>query len=154
MICNSQGTVSRKPRMAIIIKLSEEETEKVQWLRYHAESARTRQWLEVLWLLHLSESVVEVMRIAGVSKRTVGRVRLRYSKEGLAGLLEDRHYRAVSELDQFEQIIRTAFEEKPPRTVAEAAQRIEELTGVRRSNEPVRLFMKRLGMSFRQVAAI
>jgi len=140
--------------MAIIIKLSEEETEKVQWLRYHAESARTRQWLEVLWLLHLSESVVEVMRIAGVSKRTVGRVRLRYSKEGLAGLLEDRHYRAVSELDQFEQIIRTAFEEKPPRTVAEAAQRIEELTGVRRSNEPVRLFMKRLGMSFRQVAAI
>ncbi len=91
--------------MASVVKLSEEEAEKVRWFRYHAECARTRQWLEVLWLLHLGESVSEVMRFAGVSKRTVGRVRLRYSQEGRAGLLEDRHYRAVSELDHCVQLL-------------------------------------------------
>ena len=58
--------------MAILIELIEEEADKVRSLRYHVDASQARQWLEVLWLLHLGESVAEVMHIAGVSKRTVG----------------------------------------------------------------------------------
>ena len=42
----------------------------------------------------------------------------------------------------------------PPATVAEAAEKIAELTGVRRKPTQVRQFLKRLGMAPRKVAAI
>ena len=42
----------------------------------------------------------------------------------------------------------------PPATVAEAAEKIAELTGVRRKPTQVRQFLKRLGMKPRKVAAI
>lgn len=38
------------------------------------------------------------------------------------------------------------FLEHPPATVAEAAAKIEMLTGIKRSREQVRVFMKKLGM--------
>jgi len=137
-----------------VVWLDEDEARRVQRMRIHGESPQVRWWADVLWLLHLGHGVQDVMRISGASRRTVERCRRRWQQEGLDGLFEDRHYRPQSELDQFQDVVKADFEARPPRTVAEAAERIEQLTGVRRSSEPVRLFLLRLGMSFRQVAAI
>jgi transposase len=136
------------------VTLGEDEAVRVRRARVYGPSARVRQWADVLWLLHVGMQVREVVRIAGVSRRTVERCRRRWRQEGLDGLFEDRHYRPTSELDQFQDVVKADFEAQPPRTLAEAAERIEQLTGIRRSEEPVRLFLHRLGMSFRQVAAI
>ena len=51
--------------------------------------------------------------------------------------------------------VEAAFRERPPRTVGEACDRIEQLTGVRRSRTQVRLFMRdHLGLHWRKVAAV
>jgi transposase len=134
--------------------LTAAEAERVQAQRRSGATPRLREWADILWLLHLGQRVPQVMQIAGVSRRTVERARQRWRLEGLEGLLADRQYRPVSELDQHNDAVRAAFEAQPPRTVGEAAQRIAELTGVTRSHEQVRLYLHRLGMSFRQVAAI
>ncbi|MCA9121145.1 MAG: helix-turn-helix domain-containing protein [Planctomycetaceae bacterium] len=137
-----------------VVWLNEVEAERVQRVRSHGDGVRVRQWADILWLLHNGICLRELMRIAGTSRRTVERCRRRWQQEGLDGLFEDRHYRPQSELDQFREVVKAAFDDQPPRSVAEAVERIEQLTGVRRSSEPVRLFLRRLGMSFRQVAAI
>jgi transposase len=46
------------------------------------------------------------------------------------------------------------FREHPPATAKEAMAKLEELTGVRRSPDRVRVFLKRLGMDCRQVGMI
>ena len=46
------------------------------------------------------------------------------------------------------------FREHPPATVAEAAARIQELTGIARKPTQVRQFMKALGMQPRKVGMI
>lgn len=137
-----------------VVWLDEDEARRVQRMRSHGENPRVRQWADILWLLHLGLGLQDVIRVTGASRRTVERCRRRWQQEGLDGLFEDRHYRPQSELDQFRDVVKADFEAQPPRSVAEAAERIEQLTGVRRSSEPVRLFLRRLGMSFRQVAAI
>jgi transposase len=47
------------------------------------------------------------------------------------------------------------FRQQPPKVVAEACERIEQLTGVRRQPTQVRLFLRdTLGLRWRKVAAI
>ena len=48
-----------------------------------------------------------------------------------------------------------AFIQRPPKVVAEACDRIEQLTGVRRQPTQVRMFLRdTLGLRWRKVAAI
>ena len=62
---------------------------------------------------------------------------------------------ATSELTAHVSTLEEEFGQRPPHTVAEACQRIEELTGVVRGREQVRLFLKQqLGLNWRKVAAI
>ena len=50
--------------------------------------------------------------------------------------------------------IEADFQQRPPATVAEAAARIEALTGIRRKPTQVRQFLKALGMQPRKVGMI
>ena len=54
----------------------------------------------------------------------------------------------------FRDIIRASFEEAPVCTIAEACDRIEKLTGIRRSPTQVRKFLKGLGLKWQRVRAI
>ena len=54
----------------------------------------------------------------------------------------------------YRELIRESFEEQPARTVAEAGERIFQLTGLRRGPSQVRKFLKDLGLKFYRVRAI
>jgi transposase len=51
-------------------------------------------------------------------------------------------------------VIRSSFEQQPVRTVAEACERIFQLTGLRRGPSQVRKFLKELGLKFQRVRMI
>ncbi|MDR1382468.1 MAG: winged helix-turn-helix domain-containing protein, partial [Planctomycetaceae bacterium] len=59
-----------------------------------------------------------------------------------------------SDLESHRVSIIEAFQHHPPATSKEAAARIETLTGVKRSEQRVRVFMKNIGMKFRKVGAV
>ena len=113
-----------------------------------------RQKLDVLWLLHYGLKQAVVCEMTGVSRKSVDRYLTLWASGGLEAVYEDKHYRPTSALEPHREMLVAEFQAQPPRTVAEAAQRIEQLTGVRRCPEQVRLFMRSLGMSWRQVAAV
>lgn len=122
--------------------------------RLEHEDRFVRQKLDVLWLLHHGLKQAVVCQITGVSRKTVDRYLTLWEAGGLEALYEDKHYRPTSALDPHREMLAAEFQARPPRTVAEAAQRIERLTGVCRCTEQVRLFLHGLGMSWRQVAAV
>jgi hypothetical protein len=60
----------------------------------------------------------------------------------------------VSELTAYRDLIRASFEQKPVHTLAEACDRLHQLTGLRRGPTQVRKFLKDMGLRFHRVRAI
>jgi transposase len=69
-------------------------------------------------------------------------------------LKELNYYRPQSELSQHTTTIKAYFREHPPASVKEAMAKIEELTGIKRSENRVREYLKSIGMKPRKVGTI
>ena len=107
----------------------------------------------VLWLLHNGVTRQKAAEIAGVSRATVQRYVAAFREGGLDGLRRWDPNRQVSEMAAYRELIRESFEKQPVRTVAEAGERIFQLTGLRRGPSQVRKFLKDLGLKFLRVRA-
>jgi transposase len=92
---------------------------------------RVREKMLVLWLLHCGAKREEAAKIVGVSRTTVHR------------------YMAA-----YRDLIRESFEKRPVHTIAQACDRIFELTGLRRGPSQVRKFLKDMGLKFQRVRVI
>ena len=97
-------------------------------------------------------------RATGVLAATVAAVAVSnvaaYRDGGLDGLRRCERKGPVSDMAAHSEAIKEDLEQKPARTVAEAASRIEALTGIRRKPSQVRKFLKGLGLKFQRVRAI
>jgi transposase len=69
-------------------------------------------------------------------------------------LKELNFHRPESQLVEHKRTLEDYFREHPPATCAEAAARIEELTGIKRGPTQTREFLKKLGMKPRKVGQI
>ncbi len=116
--------------------------------------ARVRQRMLVLWSLHCGLSRVQAARVAGVSRATVERVVAAFRDGGLDAVRRWGVKGPTSELAAYRDLVRASFEQQPARTMAEAAQRVEALTGLRRGPTQVRKFLKGLGLKWQRVRAV
>ena len=110
--------------------------------------------MEAVYLKALGLPHQEIGRIVRISQTTL-REYLRLYGSGRMGALKQLNFnQPQSELDDHREQLSQEFEEKPPATVAEVADRIENLTGIRRSPTQVKKFLKRLGLKRRKVGQI
>ena len=77
-----------------------------------------------------------------------------YRDGGLDGLRRWDVTGPVSDMAAYRDAIRESLTEPPVRTVAEACERIDQLTGLRRGPTQVRKFLKGLGLKWQRVRAI
>jgi transposase len=77
-----------------------------------------------------------------------------YREGGLEALKILAFRRPRSDLDDHRASLEAYFREHPPASVKEAMAKIEELTGLKRSPDRVRAFLKRIGMKCRKVGMI
>jgi len=138
----------------IQIEFTEEEIEQLHHERLRHPHPRVRQRCEVVYLKALEFSHKEIGRIMRLSQPTVRSYLKMYQEGGLEKLKELNFYQPTSELNAHREEIKAEFEAHPPATANEAAERIEKLTGIRRSPTQVREFLKRLGMKWRKVGHI
>jgi transposase len=92
--------------------------------------------------------------VASLGRATVQRYVAAYRVGGLDGLRQWAVTGPVSDLAVFTTAIGDALTATPVRTVAEACDRIEQLTGLRRQPTQVRKFLQGLGFAWRRVRAI
>ncbi len=136
------------------VQLTEEEQGIVNEERASHPSLRVRDKMLTIWLLHCGTTREKAAEIVGVGRATVQRYLDAYRQGGLDGLRRSKARRPMSELAAFRDIIRASFEDQPVFTIAEACDRIEKLTGIRRSLTQVRKFLKDLGLKWQRIRAI
>ena len=112
--------------------------------RYQHPDPRVQRRMEVLWLLSQGETQTRAGQLAGVSTATVERYVALFRRSGVPGLREFRWVKPTGALEAHRAALEPEFRARPPHTVAEAVQRIEALTGVRRKETQVRLFLKKV----------
>lgn len=137
------------------VHLTDEEQSVVQVERESHPDRGVRRKFWVLWLLHCGTTRAQAAQMVGVVRSTVTRYVAAYRSGGLDGLRQRRReYMPTSELASHADVIRQSFEQQPARTVAEACQRIAQLTGVTRKPTQVRKFLRGLGLRWQRVRAI
>jgi transposase len=136
------------------LKLTEEESQIVEEERESHPNRSVRRRMLVLWLLHCGLARETAATVAGVGLSTVERVVQAFRDRGLDGVRQWNRKGPTSELAAYRDLIRESFEKDPVRTLAEAADRIEKLTGLRRGPTQVRKFMKDLGMTWQCMRAV
>ena len=120
-----------------------EEQQALHQERFEHPHPRVQQRMEVLWLISQELVYAEAARLAGVSEAAVDRYVALYRHGGLEALRELKWGTATSELLDHRDSLEESFRHNPPRTVAEACQRIKDETGIERGPTQVRAFLKK-----------
>ena len=138
----------------IQLEFTEAEVEALNYERYHHPHPRVRRKMEALWLKGQGLPHGEISRLTGICSATLTSYLRTYDRGGLEALKAVGFYRPVSELEAYRGMLEAYFRAHPPATIKEAMEKIEHLTGVRRSEERVRVFLKALGMACRKVGMV
>lgn len=110
--------------------------------------------MEVLWLKSQGLEHQAICRLAGVSNNTLRDYLKLFQAGGIRKLTELNFYAPTSELERHRFRLEAYFHEHPPATLNEAAAKIQELTGLKRSPSAVGRFLNSLGMAPRRVGTI
>jgi transposase len=121
------------------IQLTEEQQRIVDEERSSHPNLRIREKMLVLWLLHNGVTRKKAAEIVGVGRATVQRYVVAFREGGLDGLRRWNVNRPVSEMAAYREL---------------AAERIFQLTGLRRGLSQVRKFLKDLGLKWQCIHAI
>lgn len=136
------------------IDLSQAEQAIVNEERYSHPDVHVRRKMLVLWAVHSGLTRAKAAEVAGVGRATAQRYLAAYRDGGLEGL---RHWGVVgpvSALAKSAEAIKASLTESPVRTVAEAADRIEQLTGLKRGLTQTRVFLNELGFRWQRTRAV
>jgi transposase len=136
------------------VELSEEQQRVVNAERDEHPCQHVRRKMLVLWLLHHGITRERAASVAGLGRATVQRYVAAFRESGLDGLRAWGNEGPISDLAAHAEAIKQEFTQRPVRSTAEACERIERLTGVRRQPTQVRKFLKGLGLRWRRVRAI
>jgi len=136
------------------VRLTEQEQAVVNAERDSHPAEHVRRKMLVLWLLHCGLTREKAAEVARLGRATVQRYVAAFRAGGLDGLRRWGVKGPVSDLQAHREAIRQEFARLPARTIAEAAERIERLTGVRRRPSQVRKFLKGIGLKFQRVRAV
>ena len=123
-------------------------------LRYSYPDERIMRRFEILWLHACGKTAPEIASLVRRDRRTVRTVLKNFQKGGikLVTTIDSNH--PTSDLEAHRTSLIEEFTKRPPASAKEAAFRTEKLTGIKRSPERMRVFMKRIGMKCRKVGAI
>ena len=136
------------------IELTDEQQQVVHTERDAHPQEHVRRKMLVLWLLHCGLTRAKAAEVAGLGRATVQRYVVAFRAGGLEELRRWNVTGPVSDLAAHREVIRAEFTRQPARSIVEAAERIERLTGLRRQPSQTRKFLKDLGLKFQRVRAV
>jgi transposase len=133
----------------LAFNFSKAEIEKLSYERYSYPDLMVQKRIFAVYLkgfLDLDNSLIG--SAVGMHYNTVGKWINIYKTKGFEALLSNNYGSRKSELENHSCSILESFQLQPPMTAAGAAERIREMTGISRSDQQVRAFMKRHKLKF------
>ena len=127
----------------IHIDFTEEAIAQIRQERYHHPHPHVQRKMDALLLKSQGLSHGNIGKILGICQDTLREYFYQYKSGGIEALKVINFYQPESELAKHKRTIEDEFRTNPPATVKEAAARIEELTGIQRSEQRVGKFLKK-----------
>lgn len=138
----------------IQIEFTEAEQEAINHERYNHPHPRVQRKMEALWLKSQGIKHKEICKLTGISEPTLCSYLKDYQQGGLEKLKEINFYQPQSDLSNHTQTIEAYFQDNPPANVKEAMAKIEELTGIKRSETQIRHYLKSIGLKRRKIGML
>ena len=133
----------------LLLNLSEAEIEKLNYERYAYPDPMVQKRIFAVYLKAKCGWTNSSIGLAvGLHHNTVGQWINEYKANGFEGLSTNRYGTNKSDLENHGESLLSSFAKQPPLTAGEAAERIKEMTGIVRSTQQVRAFMKRHQLKF------
>ncbi len=126
----------------------------LRYERFHYPHSHVQRKMEALYLKSQGIKHKDICRLTGISSNTLRNYIREYQQGGVVALKKIKFYQPQSKLKQYSATLEDYFREHPPATVKEATAKIEELTGIKLSENSVRVFLKSIGMKPRKVGMI
>lgn len=137
-----------------LLKIDRMTLDKINRERYEHPLPMVQKRLHAVYLRALGNKYKGIALIVGCSQASVGNWISIFKKEGMEGLKRVDLARPQSKLALHRQTIEDYFRSNPPATIREAIAKIEELTGIKRSERAVREFLKSIGMNYRKTGRV
>jgi transposase len=138
----------------IKVEFSDQELKTIEEERFSHPVPLVQRRMEVLWLKSKGLSHEQIAILSGVCQNAVTKYLRLFHDGGIDEIRKVDFYRPKSELEKFSESIEQYFRENPVASIAEAAEKIEALTGIRRSKTQVRIFLRNLGLRYRKVGSV
>jgi transposase len=136
-------------------KVPNKDRKKLRKLRYEHPDPNVQKKCDAILLLSYLYCALLVALITGVTAITIRNYRTLYQTGGIKALLKNNHKGQVSKLHNHSSSIEEDFKKNPPASIAEAQDRIEKRTGIKRCTRSIRDFLKnKLKLRYRKVGAI
>jgi transposase len=131
-------------KMLTKLMLDSEELARLNYERYYYPCPIVQKRLHSVYIKANSNlSSKEICHIMGTHPNSLSKWIAIYKQEGFDGLCKADHHCNQSLLEKQAIDIKELFTSQSPRSIDEARLKIKELTGIERSNNRVRAFMKR-----------
>ncbi len=130
----------------IKISFTESDIKQLRHERFHHPHPRVQINIKAVLLKSQKMKHDKICKITGICGNTLRSYLRDYMEGGIEKLKEINFYRPQSRLEIYKDTPEKYFCENPPSGVKEAMNIIEKLTGIRRSENRVRKFLKHIGM--------
>lgn len=138
----------------IQIEFSEADIKALQQEKRSHPDRRVRRRMETLHLKALGYPHQEIGQIVGITQKTLRDYLRLYQAGGIEALKVRKFYQPESALEPHRATLKAEFKARPAQSMKEAAARIEQLTGVRRSSDQVRRYLTKLGLKRRKTGQV
>ena len=115
----------------IRLSLTEEAIKELDYQRYHHPHPRVQKKMEVVLLKARGLSNEQIAHCVGICQNTVRSYLREYKQGGIETLKQVRFRQPQSELQEHKTTLEAHFRVHPPTSIAQAAQVIEQLTGIK-----------------------
>lgn len=138
----------------IYLLIPEEELQKIEEERFNCTDSLISRRLHALYLKGKGYSHQEISEYVGLSLNILTKVFKMYAAGGLNEVKKTRYVSPQSALADHREALIAHFSEHPPTSVKQACFDIEKITGIKRKEESVRVFLHQIGMKPRKVGGI
>ena len=138
----------------IYLLIPEDEAQKIEKDRFCCSDPLISRRLHALYLKSRGYSHQDISEYVGLSPNALTATFKKYSTGGLEEVKKMHYVPKHSTLEEHRELLQNHFKEHPPTSVKQACSDIEKLTGIRKKEERVRIFLHQLGMKPRKVGGI
>lgn len=138
----------------IRLNIEKETQNQLYWNILNEVHSKTRLKSLVVYMKSFGLRHKEICQICQVTKPTLIEYLTEFNDKGLESFKSLKWKGQLSKLNDYKEIIDESFEKRPPQSINEAQERIEKLTGIKRSPTQIRMFLKKLKYKYLKTGSI